>query len=317
MARHRESSITSRLEIQSMHGATFDKFFSGVARGHLMRVIKDALMEDGPDLTTNAVFPEDARLTAVIVAKEDSLLAGLPLVPLVLEETAALEHGQWTWVPLTEEGARLSMGSTVAEIQGSARIILRAERVILNFICHLSGIANLVARHVQALEGTGVRLLDTRKTLPGLRYPEKYAVLVGGGRNHRKDLSELLMLKDNHIDAVGGIIPAVERLRAAYGDEIPIEVECRTPDDVREAVSAQVSRIMLDNMKPEMMQEVLDIIPRYIEVEISGGVTLDSLAQLARVGGKRKADFISVGRLTHSAPAADFSMRIGVSPQSP
>jgi nicotinate-nucleotide pyrophosphorylase (carboxylating) len=295
-----------------MHGVTFDNFFSGVARRHLVRAIRDALMEDGPDLTTNAVFPEGARLTAVIVAKEDTLLAGLPLVPLVLKESAALEHGQWAWSAPAAEGARLCLGSIAAEIRGSARVILRAERVILNFICHLSGIANLVARHVQALEGTGVRLLDTRKTLPGLRYPEKYAVLVGGGYNHRKDLSELLMLKDNHIDAAGGITPAVERLRAAYGAGIPIEVECRTPDDVREAVSAQVSRIMLDNMKPEMMQEALDIIPRCIEVEISGGVTLDSLAELARVGGERKADFISVGRLTHSAPAADFSMRISM-----
>ena len=293
-----------------MHGTLFDTFFSGVARQHLMRTIRDALMEDGPDLTTNAVFPEDARLTAVIVAKEDSLLAGLPLVPLVLEETAALERGEWTWSPLVIDGAHLGAGGSAAEIQGSARVILRAERVVLNFICHLSGIANLVARHVQALAGTGVRLLDTRKTLPGLRYPEKYAVLVGGGCNHRKNLGELLMLKDNHIDAAGGIIPAVDRLRAAYGASLPIEVECRTPEDVREAVLARVSRIMLDNMMPEMMQEMLSAIPCHIEVEISGGVTLDCLGELARVGGQRKADFISVGRLTHSAPAADFSMCI-------
>jgi len=318
----------------TLHGALFDTFFSGnpqsgsaqpgVARQHLLRAIRDALAEDGPDLTTNAVFPQGAsapaaqaaRLTAVIAAKEDTLLAGLPIVPLVLEETAALEPGgtppagEWTWKPLAIDGARLRKGDSVAHIQGSARVILRAERVILNFICHLSGIANLVARHVEALAGTGVRLLDTRKTLPGLRYPEKYAVLVGGAYNHRKNLGELLMLKDNHIDAAGGIIPAVERLRAAYGDAIPIEVECRTPEDAQEAVLAGVSRIMLDNMPPKMMQEALDAIPGHIEVEISGGVTLDSLAALARVGGRRKADFISVGRLTHSAPAADFSMKI-------
>ena len=297
-----------------MHGTSFDTFFSGVARQHLLRAIKDALLEDGPDLTTNAVFSKNARLTAVLVAKEDSLLAGLPLVPLVLEETAAqtatLEPGEWAWTSLVAEGAHLCAGDSVAEIQGSARIILRAERVILNFICHLSGIANLVARHVEALAGTGVRLLDTRKTLPGLRYPEKYAVLIGGGCNHRKNLGELLMIKDNHIDAAGGIIPAVQRLRATYGESLPIEVECRTLKDVREAMEASVSRIMLDNMKPEMMQKALGSIPGHIEVEISGGVTLDSLAELARVGGPRKADFISVGRLTHSAPAADFSMRI-------
>lgn len=293
-----------------MHRATVDNFFSGVARRHLMRAIKDSLMEDGPDMTTNAVFPPEAKLVATIVAKEDTLLAGLPLASLVLEETAALEHGDWAATSLAEEGAFLQAGSRVVDIHGSARIILRAERIILNFICHLSGIANLTARHVKALEGTGVRLLDTRKTLPGLRYPEKYAVLVGGGCNHRKDLGELLMLKDNHIDAVGGILPAVERLREAYETKIPIEVECRTLEEAREAVSAKVSRIMLDNMEPEMMQKALAEIPRAIEVEISGGVTLDTIAELARVGGERKADFISVGRLTHSAPAADFSMRI-------
>jgi len=259
----------------------FDMFFSGDARSHLERAIRDALAEDGPDLTTNAVFPAGALLTAAIVAKEDTLLAGLPLVPLVLEETARLEPGEWTWSALAGEGARLSTGDTAAQIRGSARVILRAERVILNFICHLSGIANLVACHAQALEGTGVRLLDTRKTLPGLRYPEKYAVLVGGGHNHRKNLGELLMLKDNHIDAAGGVVPAVQRLRDAYGAGVPIEVECRDLEEVQEAVATGVSRVMLDNMKPEMMINALTIVPHTIEVEVSGGVTLDSLGGLA------------------------------------
>ena len=293
-----------------MHRATFDNFFSGSARRHLVRAIKDTLMEDGPDLTSNAVFTPEARLVASIVAKEDTLLAGLPLVPMVLEETAAVEPGEWALSAFAEEGNRLRAGACVAEIQGSARVILRAERVILNFICHLSGIANLTARYAAALEGTGVRLLDTRKTLPGLRYPEKYAVLIGGGCNHRRNLGEMLMLKDNHIDAAGGITGAVALLHKAYDDKIPIEVECRTLDEVREAVRVEVSRIMLDNMSREVMEQSLAEIPENIEVEISGGVTLDGIAALAGVGGRRKADFISVGRLTHSAPAADFSMRI-------
>lgn len=293
-----------------MRRTAFDAFFSGVARRHLVRAIKDSLLEDGPDLTTNAVFPPAASLSATIVTKEDTLLAGLPVVPMVLEEAAALEPGEWSLSSFAEEGGGVKDGTRVAEIQGSARVILRAERVMLNFIGHLSGIANLVACYVRALKGTGVRLLDTRKTLPGLRYPEKYAVLVGGGCNHRMDLGELLMLKDNHIDAAGGVANAVRLLREAYGAKLPIEVECRAVEEVKEAVSAAVSRVMLDNMDPETLRKALAEVPETIEVEISGGVTLDNIAELARVGGERRADFISVGRLTHSAPAADFSMRI-------
>ena len=298
-----------------MQRETFDNFFSGLARRHLVRAIRDALLEDGPDLTSNAVFAQGDTLTATVVAKENTLLAGGYILPMVLEETAAVEQGDWTASCLTPDGAYIKAGTCIAEISGSARVILRAERVVLNFICHLSGIANLVARYVKALEGTGVRLLDTRKTLPGLRYPEKYAVLVGGGCNHRKNLGEMLMLKDNHIDAAGGIAKAVELVRAAYEPGLPVEVECRTLEEVREASAVGVSRIMLDNMGldnkgREMMQKALAAIPASIEVEVSGGVTLENIAELACVGKDRKADFISVGRLTHSAPAADYSMYI-------
>ena len=293
-----------------MSALLFDNFFSGQARDHLARAIKDSLDEDGPDLTSNAVFAPDGTLNAVIVAKQDTLIAGLPIAPLVLEECARLEPGSWSLENHVDEGAFLAAGTRVASITGGARIILRAERVILNFICHLSGIANLVRAHVDALQGTKTRLLDTRKTLPGLRYPEKYAVLAGGGVNHRKTLAELLMLKDNHIDAAGGITPAVAALRAAYDPAPPIEVECRTLKEVAEAVLCDVTRIMLDNMDFQSMRQALDLIPPGIEVEISGGVTLETIAELARVNLNRPPDFISVGRLTHSAPAADFSMRI-------
>lgn len=293
-----------------MHSTNFDNFFSGGAGLHLMRAIRDSLTEDGPDLTSNAVFSANHALHAIIVAKEDTLLAGLPIIPLVLEESAHLEPGDWSYTYHATEGAFLPAGTTVASLHGSARILLRAERIILNFICHLSGIANLTRAYVKALEGTDVRLLDTRKTLPGLRYPEKYAVLVGGGVNHRKNLSELLMLKDNHIDAAGGISQAVAALRKAYAPVPPIEVECRTLEEVAEAVACDVSRIMLDNMSAEKMREALNMTPASIEVEISGGVTLENIGKLARSGADRKADFISVGRLSHSAPAADFSMRI-------
>jgi nicotinate-nucleotide pyrophosphorylase (carboxylating) len=210
-----------------------------------------------------------------------------------------------------EEGAFLRKGEKAASLEGSARLLLRCERIILNFICHLSGIANLTRRYADALAGTGVALLDTRKTLPGLRYPEKYAVLVGGGNNHRKDLAEILMLKDNHIDAAGGIRPAVEHLRAAYTPAPPIEVECRTQAEVLEAVACRVDRIMLDNMSAPAMEKALAAIPASIEAEVSGGVSLDNLGVLAQLKGPRKPDFVSVGRITHSAPYADFSMIIG------
>ncbi|MDR0338757.1 MAG: carboxylating nicotinate-nucleotide diphosphorylase [Desulfovibrio sp.] len=294
-----------------MRRANFDTFFSGVARRHLVRAIRDALTEDGPDLTSNAVFGEGDALSARIVSKQDAVVAGLPLLSLVLEETAALEPGAWTQTAHVEEGSLAANGSLLASIDGSARIILRAERVILNFLCHLSGIATLTRRYADILEGTGVRLLDTRKTLPGLRYPEKYAVLVGGGSNHRLNLSEMLMLKDNHIDAAGGILPAVERLRLAYDPAPPIEVECRTLDEAREAVACDVRRIMLDNMSREVMQQALLLVPPGVEVEISGGVDLAGVAALTSGWQGRKPDYVSVGRLTHSAPAADFSMRIG------
>ena len=292
-----------------MRDASFDFFFQNAARAYLDRAIVIALEEDGADLTTNAVFEPWDILHATIVAKEDTLLAGLPIAPLVLEATAALEPGDWQWQGLVEEGSRVPSGTAVARIDGAARIILRAERVLLNFITHLSGIANLTHTYVQALEGTGVHLLDTRKTLPGLRYPEKYAVLVGGGRNHRKNLAELLMLKDNHIDAGGGITAAVAKVRAACEPAPPVEVECRTLEEVREAVACGVERIMMDNMTMEGLAAALPLVPPGIETEISGGVTLENIRQLA-LASPRRPDFISVGRLTHSAPAADYSMPI-------
>ena len=197
----------------------------------------------------------------------------------------------------------------VARIKAPAVAMLKAERVVLNFITHLSGIANLTARYVRELEGTGVRLLDTRKTTPCLRWPEKYAVQAGGGHNHRKNLAEMLMLKDNHIDAAGSITAAVATLRARYNPCPPIEVECRTLDHVREAIAANADRIMMDNMGGELLSQALALVPTRIETEVSGGVRLETIRALA-LTEPRRPDFISVGRLTHSAVAADFSMTL-------
>jgi nicotinate-nucleotide pyrophosphorylase (carboxylating) len=185
---------------------------------------------------------------------------------------------------------------------------LRAERVILNIVARLCGIATLTSRYVRALDGTNTRLLDTRKTQPGMRGLDKYAVAVGGGVNHRFSLADMLMLKDNHIDAAGSITGAVARLRAASAG-LPLEVECRTPAEVAEAAACKADRIMLDNMDDALLAESLALIPPDIEAEISGNVTLETIRALALIGDRRP-DFISVGRITHSAPIADLSMRL-------
>lgn len=278
----------------------------------LLRAIAVALEEDGADLTSRAVFSPEHESEVILVAKQDSLVAGLPLIPIVMREAEKYEPGQWSWEALVEEGAFVKNGTVMAEIAGPTRLLLKAERIILNFMSHMSGVANLTSTYVKALEGCTTRLLDTRKTLPGLRYPQKYGVLVGGGHNHRFSLEDMLMLKDNHIDAAGSIAGAVAMLRAAYSPCPPIEVECRNQDEVRQAVAAGADRIMLDNMDAAAIRAAMALIPASIETEVSGGVNLENMADLVRVepgSAVRGPDFISVGRLTHSAQVADFSIR--------
>lgn len=283
----------------------FDSFFQGPALDMLLQGIDLALEEDGPDLTSEALFSSQEILQATVLAKAEGVIAGLPLIPLILEGAgpsgfeADIEY-------LADEGSRVFAGQNICSLRGSATLLLKAERVILNYLTHLSGIATLTHSFVQALQGTSTQLLDTRKTLPGLRYPEKYAVLIGGGQNHRLNLAQMLMLKDNHIDQAGSITAAVSRLRGRYDPCPPIEIECRTRDDVQEAVAVQVDRIMLDNMDKEAIAECLTLIPEQIESEISGGVDLESLPGLGALG----ADFISAGCLTNSAPVLDLSMKL-------
>ena len=281
----------------------FESFFQAEARMFLLAGVRIALSEDGKDLTSLGIFSDNDIAVAHIVAKQDTVVAGLPLVPLILEFAGCeFEH-----MLNVDEGDRIPAGTMVAAIQAPATHILRTERVILNYLGHLSGIATLTSRYVAALKGTRTTLLDTRKTLPGLRYAEKYAVLVGGAQNHRKNLSEMLMVKDNHIDRAGGIREAVTALRNAYGEDCPpIEVECRTLDEVAIASECLVSRIMLDNMDTETMATALARIPAGIETEASGNVTLENIAAIGAIG----PDFVSVGRITHSAPCSDYSMRV-------
>lgn len=291
---------------ESMSEARFDAFFQGPAREFLIRAIDLALEEDGPDRTAQAVFAPEDRLAARIVAKQDTLVAGLPLAGLVLDRMGETPRCRIDYA--VAEGAFVADRTVVAVLHGPAVTLLKAERVILNFLCHLSGIANRVRQAVDVLAGSKTRLLDTRKTLPGLRYPEKYAVLVGGGVNHRRNLAEMLMLKDNHIDRAGGIPQAMAAVRRAYADHPeatpPVEIECRSLDEVRQAVAERPSRIMFDNMDLDAMRQALELVPAGIETEVSGGVTQEALAAIAALG----PDFVSVGRVTHSAPSADFSM---------
>ncbi|WP_027183427.1 carboxylating nicotinate-nucleotide diphosphorylase [Desulfovibrio inopinatus] len=292
---------------------SFDSFFQGKARHYLVTTIDLALEEDGRDLTSEAVFSPTDILDAKIIVKQNAVVAGLPILPIVIERMGATNDV--TLELHVRDGDTVSDRTLIATMRGPAAVLLKAERVMLNFIAHLSGIATMTAEYVAAMGKTKTRLLDTRKTIPGLRYPEKYAVLMGGGSNHRLDLEKMFMLKDNHVDKAGGITPAVEALRQFCASAIfdgsspPIEVECRTLDEVREAVSLRPERIMLDNMEPSVMKEALSLIPEGIETEISGGVSMDKLSELAALG----ADFISIGKITHSAPSTDFSMLIHTS----
>lgn len=281
----------------------FEDFFKAEAKLFLLATVRIALSEDGKDLTSEGIFGPDDLANAHIVSKDHAVIAGLPLIGQILEFAGC----EFQHMLNVDEGDTVGPGALIAAIQGPARHLLRTERVILNYLCHLSGIATLTSKYVEALKGSRTQLLDTRKTLPGLRYPEKYAVRVGGAKNHRLNLSEMLMVKDNHIDRAGGIAPAVEKLRAAYGEDCPpIEVECRSFDEVDQAVGCKVNRIMLDNMDLEELRQALSRVPAGIETEVSGGVNLENIAAIGAIG----PDFVSVGRLTHSAPVADLSMRI-------
>ncbi|AGW14007.1 carboxylating nicotinate-nucleotide diphosphorylase [Megalodesulfovibrio gigas] len=270
-------------------------------------MLQTALDEDGPDLTSRGIFSAQESLTATLLAKDDCRVAGLPLIPLVLE----LAGGGVVAEYLVEEGADVLPGTRLALLRGSAWTILAAERVILNCMCHASGIATLTRTYVAQLQGTNTTLLDTRKTLPGLRALEKYAVRVGGACNHRMDLHSMLMAKDNHIDRAGSITAAVTALRRAYDPCPPMVVECRTVADVQEAVALGVDRCLLDNMDLDTLRAALACIPPTVQSEVSGGVTLDTLAAIASLG----PDFVSVGRLTHSAPVADLSLCIAPTDQ--
>lgn len=259
-----------------------------------------ALAEDvgGGDITTTLVVPEAARARALITQKAPGVIFGLELA----EETFRSLDPDLIAERLVGEG-QWREGGPVLRIEGSARAILTGERTALNFLQRLSGIATLTARCVTAIEGTEARILDTRKTTPGLRRLEKAAVAAGGGTNHRIGLFDAVLIKENHAAIAGGVAEAVRRVRAAE-PSVPLEVECRDLGEVSAALSAGARRILLDNMTVSQLRAAVEHVAGQAELEASGGVTLETLPAIARTG----VDFISVGALTHSAAALDLSL---------
>ncbi len=270
-------------------------------------LIRLALEEDlGPrgDVTTGAACPPGTPGTAVILSKEPCRIAGQPVAARVFSMAGeGVEYRE-----LVADGSDAAPGVEVARLSGPLAGILTAERTALNFLCHLSGIATLTARLVAMAEPYGVAVMDTRKTTPGMRVLEKYAVSMGGGTNHRQGLFDGVIIKDNHIAAAGGIDIAVRRVRTALGEEYPVEVEAADLGQVRQALDSGADIIMLDNMPPGMVTEAVGLIGSRAKVEVSGGISPENFGDYVRLG----MDMISLGFITHSSPAADLSLEVRV-----
>ncbi|MGN0560754.1 MAG: carboxylating nicotinate-nucleotide diphosphorylase [Candidatus Fimenecus sp.] len=267
-------------------------------------IIVNALKEDinYVDVASDYLIPEDQRDEAYFVAKADGVLCGLSVAMRVFE----LLDDTFEAKTYKHDGDKIQKGDLIAEFSGKTVLLLKGERTALNLLQHMSGIATATAAAVELVEGTNAQITDTRKTLPGLRALQKYAVTCGGGKNHRFNLSDGAMLKDNHIDAGGGITNAVNALRGKLGHMVKIEVETRDLAEVREALTAGADIIMLDNMSNEMMREAVEIIDGRAKTEASGGITLETIAEVAKTG----VDIISLGALTHSVKAFDISMKM-------
>jgi nicotinate-nucleotide pyrophosphorylase (carboxylating) len=270
--------------------------------GAITAALAEDLPADGPgvDVTSDATIPADLRGDADLAAREDGVVAGLGIAELVF---AYVLGGDVEITDRVPDGTRVSAGDVVMRVSGPVRGLLTAERTALNFACHLSGVATATAAWVEALAGTRARVLDTRKTLPGYRALQKYAVRCGGGVNHRFSLSDMALVKDNHVVAAGGVVPAFEAVRSRYPD-IPVEVEVTDLDQLRELLDAGCERILLDNMSTAMMAEAVEVTQGRATLEASGGLTQERAREVAETG----VDFISVGALTHSVKVFDIGM---------
>lgn len=279
-------------------------------------ILEHALLEDKAtsDSTSRACIDPHQRATATILAKQDCVLAGVGAISRILElyerldqhvigHPEVISHGE------IFDGVRLHKGQSIAVIRHNARVLLSCERVILNVLQRLSGIATLTRKFVDAIQGTSTRILDTRKTVPGLRVLDKYAVRCGGGHNHRLDLSDGVLIKNNHIALAGGVAPALQRALQNRRGEQPVEIEVRSLRDLEEAIANGAEAVLLDNMSVEDVRAAVSRVrshSRHIPVEVSGGIKLENVRAYAESG----PDYISVGALTHSAQAVDLSMRI-------
>lgn len=271
---------------------------------YIDRLVENALLEDINyiDVATDYLIPETQENTAQFIAKADGVLCGIDVALRVFE----LIQPDFRAEVFKHDGDVLRKGDVIAKISGYTRTLLKGERTALNLIQHMSGVATATNDAVKIVEGTGAAIADTRKTLPGLRPIEKYAVTVGGGKNHRYNLSDCAMLKDNHVDAGGGITNAVNTLREKLGHTVKVELEVRSLDELREALSVDVDIIMLDNMSCEMMKEAVALTNGRAKLEASGGITAETLRAVAETG----VDIISMGAITHSVTAFDISLKI-------
>jgi nicotinate-nucleotide pyrophosphorylase (carboxylating) len=274
----------------------------GLDPAETRRVVRAALAEDlryGPDVTTASVIPSGTTAVAEVVARQAGVLAGLPVAVLALD-SAAIEL-------FVDDGSRIGPGEAVARVSGSLAEILTAERTMLNFLTHLSGIATVTRAWVDAIDGTGAVVRDTRKTIPGLRALEKYAVRCGGGVNHRMGLGDAALIKDNHVAAAGGVGAAFAAVRAAAPD-VAVEVECDTLDQVKEALAAGATLILLDNMGLEELRTAVGLARAYPDamLEASGGLRLENARAVASAG----VHYLSAGALTHSSPALDIALDV-------
>jgi nicotinate-nucleotide pyrophosphorylase (carboxylating) len=269
----------------------------------IARAVEQALAEDlgvRGDLTTDATVPPGTMAAATFGARRAGVIAGLAVAEAAFH---ALDSSV-KFEPLVADGARVTEGSVVARVSGRAHALLTGERVALNFLSHMSGIATLTRRYVDLVEGTGARIVDTRKTTPGLRAFEKYAVRCGGGQNHRSGLYDAILIKDNHIVAAGGVEPALKAARAHAGHMVKIEIEVTNLDELAEALKYPLDAVLLDNMEPSMLREAVALVDRRAITEASGGVSLDTVRAIAESG----VDLISIGALTHSAPILDLGL---------
>lgn len=264
--------------------------------------VRRALVEDigSGDITTELCIPVQLRAVGRMFARQTLTLAGIELIPLIFEELAP---GSCEIELKREPGARLNSGDEIAVVDGPARVLLTGERTALNFVQRLSGVATLTSAFVDVVKDTGCLILDTRKTTPGLRLLEKMAVAAGGGTNHRMGLHDAVLIKNNHIRAAGGVRAALDRTQDAG---VPVEIEVRTRAELDEALDWGATHLLLDNLSPQEAREWVRQIAGRAKVELSGGITLDTARAYAESG----ADFISIGALTHSAPAVDINFRL-------